>query len=832
MKFGGVCLAAALTAAAGAARADRLDDAAKKLVSLEAEAQSLASSIQKPRAQPPKEDEMSRRLIDAQVSFGVGDFDSAALLLYDYVAQKPRAREYDTALYYLGEALFQKGDRLGARKSFAQLTNELGQGSKYYQQALERLIELSLILDEHEGSADGSVTQWMAELDAIPHDRLQPSTPYIRGKYAFSQGKYDDAIRWFQQISQQTSATAPGAWVRPSVPGSTTSAAPLAFQAAYYIGASHVAKHEFDKAAQAFEQVLKREAKTPDEQRIAELSQLALGRLYYEQDQPTKALDTYLLIDRKSDLFPVVLYEVAWLYVKSKQYDKALRALELLALADPMSQQLPTVRLLEGNLRIRKAQSLHEKIVGGIQIGTDLGLEEYLKADELFQSTHELYAVPHSQLAHIIEAHDDPQNFLAQITRRSSSTFQTQSTMPEIAAAWVREEPEIGRVMNIETDLGTVGLEIAEAERTIFRLEAALVAPNRVNLFPTLASKRVRSTEIFDEILALREQLATEERALAKRAGTDPATSEAVRNTRTAATRIAELPEAGESESKRIDLARDAFDELEHTSSETMVTVTTTRATMVAIDKFLKESQPPAEPVRKATWESDRTKITSELGDLENELRQIESELDNVRREIVLGRDRAGYSDESSLLGESLRSNLRDALASEHAALATPAGRADGTRAGKIDALIRRSDAVLAQLDGVNRAVADIVEGELVEVRQNLERERAELAAYRREFLLYEAESRELGGSVLAEAFRTVKDKLYDILVRTDVGVVDVTWSQKEEADDDLRRLNLDKQREIRHLKDEFSDLMREAREQAAQAPAPTPATTPSGAQP
>src|SRR5690606_35133005 len=114
------------------------------------------------------------------------------------------------------------------------------------------------------------------------------------------------------------------------------------------------------------------------------------------------------------------------------------------------------------------------------------------------------------ELAKIIEANEDPQVFLAQITGRSSQTFQTNSTMPEIAAAWIRDEPNVNRVMTIETDLGTIQEEILEAERTIERLDAALAAPNRVNVFPSPATKRSRSQEILEEVLAIRVRLADE----------------------------------------------------------------------------------------------------------------------------------------------------------------------------------------------------------------------------------------------------------------------------------------------------------------------------------
>src|SRR5262249_60870593 len=101
-------------------------------------------------------------------------------------------------------------------------------------------------------------------------------------------------------------------------------------------------------------------------------------------------IDSYLLVDRRSDLFPDALYEVAWVYVKSKQYDKALRALELLEQSEPNTMKTPTVRILEGNLRIRKAQLIRQaQIAGTINPNeTSDPTAEYDKAARLFAETH------------------------------------------------------------------------------------------------------------------------------------------------------------------------------------------------------------------------------------------------------------------------------------------------------------------------------------------------------------------------------------------------------------------------------------------------------------
>src|SRR6185295_5924073 len=95
----------------------------------------------------------------------------------------------------------------------------------------------------------------------------------------------------------------------------------------------------------------------------------------------------------------------------------------------------------------------------------------------------------------------------------------------------------------------------------------------------------------------------------------------------------------------------------------------------------------------------------------------------------------------------------------------------------------------------------------LQEVRGALVEARATLVAYQGELAGHEAEVRSIGGSVIGASLQAVKAKFYDIVIRTDVGNVDVAWSQKEDVDDDLKRLNLSRQRDLKPLKVEFKDI-------------------------
>ena len=82
----------------------------------------------------------------------------------------------------------------------------------------------------------------------------------------------------------------------------------------------------------------------------------------------------------------------------------------------------------------------------------------------------------------------------------------------------------------------------------------------------------------------------------------------------------------------------------------------------------------------------------------------------------------------------------------------------------------------------------------------------------------------ELGGEILGVSFDGVAKKFYEVLLRSDVGVVDVAWSLKEAADQANKRLNFDQARERKTLDSEFSDVVEEMNKEQAPPPAPKPA--------
>ena len=771
--------AVAVATLSGAAHAD--DDIDNRLAAFETEVRQLAADLPMPNQASSAAGQ--RRLLDAEVSYALGDYDAAALTLFDLASRPGQDRE--TATFYLAESLFQKGDRGAAAGYYEQVVANGTVASKYYQPALERLIEIAI-----QRKDETNLDAHLAALDRISPGLRLPSVPYVRGKLAYSQGKYDEAIAFFQDVPKGSD---------------------IELQAAYYTATTYVSKQDLGKAIDLFTDLIGRKWRTPNDRRMIELSQLALGRLYYERDQASKSIDSYLLVDRHSDLFPDALYEVSWVYVKSKQYDKALRTLELLAQSDPGSTKTPTVKILEGNLRVRKAQMIRgAEILGTLDAkDQDNPATEYDRAVAVFTETHDMYIPSYMALSRMVAGGTSPEHYLAQIAGRSEHVFQAAAPIPEAAVQYLRDEPAVQRVVAVEGDLEEIHANIAETETTIARLEGVLAAGDRNAVYPELAGRRARIAVIETQLIRIRNDLAEQELKLAASSGELGALSE---NRRQRFAAFAALPDAERAAADHLAQNSQRYDAIEQSAAEVDAAIGQAQAIAVALRKYSADTPDlPAEQARS---------VASSLDEAGREAESIENELARLHKELQIGRDLAGVGDPSVAASAAARDQVRAAEDAEHRLLAGLASQSrDRGASQRLVALGDRAARLAGELAETEHQIDRIVDGGLQEVRGTLAQAKAELATYRSELAGHEAESRTLGGSVLAASFQAVKAKFYDIVIRTDVGNVDVAWSQKEDVDDDVKRLNLSRQRELKQLKDEFRDVL-DAGTQKPSAPA------------
>ncbi|MFN7134372.1 MAG: EipA family protein, partial [Myxococcales bacterium] len=271
-------------------------------------------------------------------------------------------------------------------------------------------------------------------------------------------------------------------------------------QATYFLGVLAVQKGELAVAAGHFERVLKLPARNPRDQKVHELTNLSLGRVYFEQGKYTEAVDRYQEIDYRSEYFVDALYEIAWTHVRrakdlgTQEYEKANQACEKLLLAAPDSVIAPEARILQGHLLLK--------------------LGRYTQATETYTAVINTYLEVYDNIDGLLKAHSDPVKYFQQLIAESDKTFDISALLPPIAVKWATTQREVADAVRMTGDLDLGRKGIGEANEIAQRLLETL-EKRGMQAFPTLQEGFSRA-EAVDSALARTESqlLQIEERVL------------------------------------------------------------------------------------------------------------------------------------------------------------------------------------------------------------------------------------------------------------------------------------------------------------------------------
>ena len=446
-------------------RAGEFEDASGKLSDLEERVRSIATDFKD--AAPADPAIAMRRVVDADMLFKLKNYSEAATILLDVVEKYPNSPGYDDALVLLGESLFQEKDYNSARHYFL-IAAKRGGGSRQEQQALQRLIEIGLHTEDFE-----NVDDYLKRLENIPIDRLEPSVPYVRGKYAYFRDRLDEALLTFANIPPTS---------------------PYYLQSRYFAATVQVKKGDLAAALGGFDAVTRVQPRNDGEKEIQEMARLAIGRLYYERDQFDKAREAYGSVARQSLHFEDAMNELAWTSIKAKDFKAAYRALDLMLLQNPDSPQAPELRLLMGNLHVRLANFA-------------LANDAFLQAREQFDAGSQPASgnprqVPsRPQVLRVLDWQWNGE------VRRLGDRSQSRDEMGEGRSR--------GRARGrLDRGCWRVAARNQGLEQTLSRLEMAVAGQIKVGIFPDLAAVRTRSSEVLNQIVEMRRRFGAKMRML------------------------------------------------------------------------------------------------------------------------------------------------------------------------------------------------------------------------------------------------------------------------------------------------------------------------------
>ncbi|MBP6835087.1 MAG: hypothetical protein KA978_30155, partial [Deltaproteobacteria bacterium] len=166
---------AALTAPS-VARSQDLGDVGSQLTVLEgqtAQIGQLATSAASGAARQGPD--YQERFADAELLYRLRDYARSAVLFTDIVENYANTPAFPQGLYLLGDALFQAGDRYGARTRFRQVLDHANEPvfRPFVQRALGRLIEIEIALGANDDESSRRVEEYFRRLGQIPPSEIE-----------------------------------------------------------------------------------------------------------------------------------------------------------------------------------------------------------------------------------------------------------------------------------------------------------------------------------------------------------------------------------------------------------------------------------------------------------------------------------------------------------------------------------------------------------------------------------------------------------------------------------------------------------------------------------
>jgi tetratricopeptide (TPR) repeat protein len=570
---------------------------------------------------------------------------------------------------------------------------------------------------------------------------------------------------------------------RPSAPPPAPAGAPVDANA-------RVAPTNYKVAVEQFRVVTDLAPDTEEHKHVIDLAWMAMGRLHYEMENYTQAAEAYSKVGRDSTEFGTMLYELAWVYVRLGDVQRAERALEVLQVADPSSPLVGDGTLLRADLLLRAGA--------------------FDKSLQLYLGVREQYEPMRAKLEAFIDATPEPSVYYEKLSQQQLDLLDQSDQIPPLAIRWAREAEDGPMAFAVIDDVNQCKTLIRQSYLLIDKLNIILGATNRVRAFPELQAGEERA-------LALLNRLSKMRLAIAKGMDDEEPRDlsgdiQVVRDQRRQAQgTIGQLPISSGEFAERDYAGMRQWNTVSQELSRRGVEIDSLNATINGLRRMLREDAQHGV----ARSPSDVQRFTAELDENERLLKQRQGEVVELRRQIEIGRAQIGIGDARYQNDAVARVQFRDALERE-VQLASQGQAGAGTQryASKVRAALEQARAVEDRLVQQFAELERQVGARIGEVQAKVEAERVKINGFNVTLGAYDGEAHDLVGQVAKRNFMFVRDKLRGIVLRADVGITEQAWEVREEELDRVHNLQTERAREEQLLDEELREVLDDAGEQ------------------
>lgn len=768
--------------------------AEQSIVAAEAKA-ARAPDTSKLRYKPPT---VAERIASGDLLLRTKDYERAVDELNKVVELStqmsvPLATQVDGA-YLLAEAYFRSDQFLSARRYYREIIDRAPASpyDGYAGRALSRLVDIALRTDTLD-----SLDYVFARIDKLGVSDASGSLQYARGKAFFARNDYASAKASVSGLPASSSFSHQAQYLLgviqtkealAAAAASNAAAVPTAADPAAPAGATPPAPPavtvRFEQAIEQFRKVTRMPAATMEHKHIVDLAWMAIGRLFHESDQYLEAAEAYSHVDRSSPEFSTMLYELAWVYVRLGDYQRAQRALEVLTITDPRTLELADGTLLRADLMLRSGQ--------------------FDKALGLYNEVREEYDPIRERVQSFLDTTTDPAVYYDRLT--GDEFDGAGGTLPPMVLEWARQESKDERVFAVIDDVTRSRRLIKRSRQLALRLQAVLGGPTRVKAFPELKAGLEQTIGLMNQVALARVTLAE---GLDDEAGSPGGELATVRQERRSLMRrMGFLPTTDGDFAKREASGDRQWNQVSQKLQRLTLEADRLQAVVNALRKVLDDSNKFNVNVDQQSRERFKLEIEANERDLATYRQRIEQ----FRESIEMGRVQIGYGDQRYVEDDQVRERFREVLLREVSLVAAgqdASGAADYAKS--IQPLLGRADAVEAKLARQRGGMEEQARIEGEKMQEVVVRESSNIESCAERLDALDQQARLLVGEVAMRNFGLVRDRLKSVVLRADVGIVQQAWELREEQMRRVRNLQRERAREEQNLNDELQEVLDDA---------------------
>jgi hypothetical protein len=206
-------------------------------------------------------------------------------------------------------------------------------------------------------------------------------------------------------------------------------------------------------------------------------------------------------------------------------------------------------------------------------------------------------------------------------------------------------------------------------------------------------------------------------------------------------------------------------------------------------------------------------RFRQEIDENEKDLAIYTKRIEQLRDQVEVGRVQSGFGDERFQQDARVRSTFRELFDQETRLAQKSSDAAQANYASSIVPLLSRMVTVESQLDSQLNQLNTVIAAQSVEVKAALDTEAEAIETYASRLDTMDQHARLLVGEVAKENFVRARERLKDVVMRADVGLVQQAWEVREEQKFRVFDLLRERAQEDRLINDELREVLDDSEE-------------------